>query len=114
MGPKRENDTAIMEKVSMQLETISHWKAVNRVRMFHKVVNISDITSADGKALDQVFLAGNQFLGTRNNNGGPAKHHISPSDYTQWRKAMEYIFTSNNLTLQTPLGQWKPSEVRYW
>ena len=52
LSPKRDNDTAIIEKVLMQLETISHWKAVNRVRMFRKVVNISDITSADSKVLD--------------------------------------------------------------
>lgn len=114
LSPKRDNNTAIMEKVAIQLDSKTHWKAVNRVRMFHKVVNISNITSADRKALDQVFLAGNQFLGTRNNSGGPAKHHILPSDYTQRRKAMEYIFTGQDLTLQVLLENWNLVEVQHW
>jgi hypothetical protein len=48
--------------------------------MLHGVVNISDITAADGRKLDQVFLVSEAFEGNRN-------------DYV--RRAMEFLFPAN-------------------
>jgi hypothetical protein len=81
--------------------------------MLHGVVNISDITAADGRKLDQVFLVSEAFEGTRNDYVWPSKHHVSPTDYTSWRQAMEFLFPEN-LQLSQPLGNWIIASDTEW
>ena len=49
LSPAREGDRAIMDAVSQCVDSASTLRAVNRVRMHHGVVHISDITLADGR-----------------------------------------------------------------
>ena len=66
MKPRREGDRSIMAEVYNYFNSAAELRAINRVRMLHGVINISDITAADGRKLDHVFLVNDAFEGTRN------------------------------------------------
>ena len=51
------------------------------------------------------FLVSNVFECKRNDHVWPSQHHVVSSDYTLWRKAMEFLFP-DNLHLRQPLGNW--------
>ena len=55
LKPRREGDQSIMAAVYQYFNSAATLRAINRVRMLHRVVNISDITAADGRALHQFF-----------------------------------------------------------
>ena len=55
LKPRREGDQSIMAAVYQYFNSAAALRAINRVRMLHGVVNVSDITAADGRALDQGF-----------------------------------------------------------
>ena len=55
----RENDTSIMCKASELYSKMAELKSVSRVRMLHKLVNLSDVTTADGRKLDKNYLTSN-------------------------------------------------------
>ena len=82
--------------------------------MLHGVVSLSDICTADGTRLDNVFLSRAQFGGSRNDFLWSDKHHVSPADYTTWSKAIEFIFVGTNQKLTTPLGPWLVDCDRQW
>jgi hypothetical protein len=55
LKPRREGDQSIMAAVYHYFNSAAALRAINRVRMLHGVVNVSDITAADGRALNQFF-----------------------------------------------------------
>ena len=52
------------------------------------------------------------FEGSRNDFEWPSKHHVSSSDFTTWRKTLEYIFPNEQLT--TALGPWILEQPSDW
>jgi hypothetical protein len=96
LKPRREGDRSIMAEVYHHFNSAADLRAINRVRMLHGVVTISDITAADSRKLDHVFLVGDAFEGTRNEYIWPCKHHVSPSD-GQWNSCSHTIFNCVNL-----------------
>ena len=103
-----------MDTVSQCVDSTSILRAVNRVRMHHDVVHLSDITSADGRKLNEEFLASAEFDGRWNDYFWPVFHRVTPSDYSAWRRMMEYVFCAGNLTLPTPLRAWQLSHQHLW
>ena len=91
-SPQREGDKSIMELGCHHFSCASDLKAINRVRQFHGVIHLSDIASADSRYLNTEFLSRGQFDGRRNNYLWPTRHHVTPADYTVWRKAMDFLF----------------------
>jgi hypothetical protein len=70
--------------------------------MLHGVVNVSDITAADGRALDQFLFVSNAFVGKRNDHIWPSQHHVVSSDYVhfggrQWNSFSHITSTCVNL-----------------
>jgi hypothetical protein len=106
LKPKWLGDTSIMDAAQQHFDSKAELRAINRVRMHHNVVSLSDICSANGSSLDTTFLSRSPFGGSRNDFIWPVKHHVSASDYTTWSKAMEFVFAGPNQTLLTPLGDW--------
>jgi hypothetical protein len=113
LKPRRGGDRSIMAEVYRYFNSAADLRAINRVRMRHGVVNISDITAADGRKLDHVFLVSEAFEGTRNDYVWPCKHHVSSTDYTSWRRAMEFL-SPENLQLSQPLGNWIIASDTEW
>lgn len=103
-----------MHQVSAYNNNASDLLAINRVRQFHGVVHLSDITSADGGFLNSEFLCPAQFDGQRNNYLWPTKHHVHRSDYIPWRQAMEHLLPANPLHLIIPLGRWLLNDDSEW
>ena len=52
LTPAREGDRAITEVVSQCVDSVTDLRAVNRVCMHHRVIHVSNITSADGRKLN--------------------------------------------------------------
>ena len=104
LHPKRVHDQPIMAEAAKHFDSSSDLAAINRVRMFHGVVSLADITTADGRRLNDEFLCSTEFDGRRNDYLWPVEDHVSSKDYTTWRKAMESIFPTENLHLLQPLG----------
>ena len=57
LKPRREGDQSIMAAAYQYFNSAAALRAINRVhvRMLHRVFNVSDITAADGRALNQFF-----------------------------------------------------------
>ena len=118
LQPERENDRSLMELANHVFSKASDLKAINKVRMLHEVIHLSDITTANGRSLDPAFLISDPFPEKRNDYLWPAKHHVFQTDFTIWRKFMEYLFCYTNSTLPLPLGPWTkikfPHENKNW
>jgi len=56
-----------MDIASDFLSSAGELRALNRVRMLHNVVSLSDITTANGRSVDRLFTASSEFEGARNN-----------------------------------------------
>ena len=112
--PKRAHDQPIMALVAQHFDSPSALAAINRVRMLHGVVSLADITTADGRSLDDEFLCSTEFDGRRNDFLWPVENHVSASDYTRWRQAMEFLFPADNLTLVQPLGTCIVDDIDDW
>ena len=111
-SPKREGDKSIMEVGCHHFSRTADLKAINRVRQFHGVIHLSDLASADGRYLNPEFLSRGQFDGRRNDYLWPTRHHVTPADYTVWRKAMDFLFPVTGL--QTPLRHWTLETAEHW
>ena len=58
----RLNEKSIIEMVAPHFTSTTALGAISRIRMFHNNMDhVSDISTIDGKGLDQAFLAGNQL-----------------------------------------------------
>jgi hypothetical protein len=114
LKPKRLLDTAIMDAAKRYFDSKADLRAINRVRMHHKVVSLSDICSANGSSFDTTFLSRTPLGGSRNDFIWPVKHHVSSSDYTTWSKAMEFVFAGPNQTLPIPLEDWLVETDQEW
>jgi hypothetical protein len=112
--PKRVHDKSIMELAATHFSTAQELSAINRVRMFQGVVSIADITTADGHKLNDEFLCSQEFDGRRNDFLWPEKNHISGTDVTTWRVAMEHFFNGPDLSLTQPLGQCIIDKEQDW
>ncbi|GFH50742.1 hypothetical protein CTEN210_07218 [Chaetoceros tenuissimus] len=110
---KRQGDKAIMDVVSTLPLTKGEMRKINEVRMSHGVITISDITTADGRRIDPVFLHRSVFEGDRNNFNWPDKHDIRSKDYKVWIKAMHMIFPQG-INMYHTLYQWQLESASDW
>ena len=109
LEPKREHDRSLMDLAHQFSQSTTILRAINRVRMLHEVIHLSDITTANGKTLDTAFLRSDPFPEKKNEYSWPAQHHVTSTDYTHWRKFMEFIYNNDNFSLHCPLGKWMQS-----
>ena len=81
-------------------------RALNKVRLYHDVTTIADISTADGTQIDPTFLSSGQSTSRRNDFKWPEKHEIKPADLALWRKAIKSL-CALQLHLSVPLERWK-------
>jgi hypothetical protein len=104
--PQRQRDRTIMD---MALTSISHIPtliSINKIRMYMKVVWISDITMADGRHLDPRYLHHQETYPVHNNFCWPLKHSCTPQDWRRWCHWATAICGDQQMNLQSPLGHW--------
>lgn len=115
--PIREKDKSLMSVASNIYHDSSSLKAINRVRMYHNIVHLSDICQADGYSLDTRFFLSTKFPERKNKYSWPLKHHVSSTDFTSWRKFLRSYFIGNMIALPHRLLRWSYSHTSphcYW
>ena len=50
--PRRQNDRAIMDLVLSTFQSVTELKVINRVRVMHGVITLSNISTANGQHID--------------------------------------------------------------
>ena len=95
----------------MELATSFSWevmilKSVNKVRMLHEVIHLSNITTANEAHIDPPFLISDPSPEQRNEYNWTKKHHVLPADFTTWRQFINHIYASNDFRLQQSLRHW--------
>jgi hypothetical protein len=111
---KHLHDIGLVDVFHRHFDSKAELRAINRVRMLHKVVSLSDISTADGTRLETTFLSRSEFGGCRNDFIWPTKHHASSADFTIWSKAMEFASAGPNQSLIAPLGDWLVDDDQQW
>ena len=99
----------------MQLATI-HFpdkfslRSIQRVRIVTGIIHLSDLYSADGRALDTQYLNTNLPPTSNNSYEWPVKYHINRHDMAKWRKFVRKLFAIDEKYLATPSGPWIPMD----
>ena len=94
--PQRMHDKALMDLAFQFTTEPKRLKAINRVRILHEVIHLSDITTANGTRIDPAFLISDPFPEQRNAYSWPKKHHVTTSDFTIWRQFINNIYDHNH------------------
>lgn len=116
-GKQRENDRLIMESATDWTRDVSCLKSINNVRMYLKVVWLSDITTADGRTIDRRSLSRQPKFPVRNAYRWPLKHTTTRQDWRRWKQWIRTLCLNEEYNLIQPLGQWQVSQedwVQYW
>ena len=107
----REWDRVLMEIIITILPP-SQWTAFNRVRKFHKIYFLSQLTLCDGKTIDPALLTSEAPK--------PSKMRFprecpTPEDFMLWKATLRAL-TSTTLTLPTKLGHFMrlPYSTTHW
>ena len=66
LSPKRHNDQSIIAMAVSRFSELTDLKSINRVRIYHSVINISDVCTANCCYLNGSFLQKDQNTGKRN------------------------------------------------
>ena len=106
LEPQRMHDKAIMELATKFTSATTELRSINKVRMIHEVIHLSDLTTANGKALDPAFLISDPFPERKNDYKWPTNHHVTSKDFTVWRRFMNHIYNNDNMSLVQSLGPW--------
>jgi hypothetical protein len=118
LAPKRVNDKAIMDLATNFTSSATELRAINRVRMLHEVIHLSDLTTANGTSLDPAFLISDPFPEKKNDFIWPSKHHVTTKDFTVWRRFMNHVYSNNQMSLLQSLGPWihplHPCDQSHW
>ena len=104
--PRRTNDHSIMSLAIDFYPDKASLRSINKVRMFHNIYHLSDITCADGRTFNHLFNNSTPFPSNRNTHHWPHKHHVTSKDFTCWRRFLTYVFTVDSMRLPAALGNW--------
>ena len=113
LSPKRKNDCLLMNKFLSQAVCPSDLKIINRCRLYLRVTCLSDITTGDGKRLqDDIFRGCKQF--TVDSYQWPNQSRPPPRDWKVWRREVLRCFAPTHYNLTFPLGPWILSQQEYF
>ena len=109
LKPKRDGDKAIMWLATLYSDKRGILKAINPVQMFHGVACLSDITTADSSRINEEFLYDrDQFDGRRNDFLWLVKHDGNNSNWLEWWKFMEFVYTGGNFSFGHTITYMEP------
>ena len=108
---KRVKDVLIMPAVAAQKLPKSMLQAVNRCRMYLRVCTLSDICTANGKAIHPKVLKRTP-PGKRNSFIWPPQGKPSGCDWRCWESAINTVFRQDNI-FHSGLGHWTVDEEEY-
>ena len=97
--PLRQHDKILME-VIIKILPPSQWIAFNRVRKFHQIYFVSQLTLCDGKNIHPCFLTN---ITTQRSTMTFPKECPTADNFALWNSTLRQL-TSPSLTLPSPLG----------
>ena len=95
LGPQRQGDKCIITLSESFYGKLTEMRSINRVRMMFKVIDLSDITMANGRGLNVNFVTDKNYTALRNTYNWPNKHHVTSADFRYWKKTSEMDISSD-------------------
>ena len=102
-------DTSLMEVFLQYGCTKAQMKALNRCRLEHQVVSVSDLVTGDGRRL---IVRGTR--GKKNRYAWPAQGKVLSTDWTLWDQILQLVLCGIGTTLIRPLGLWTLDDDEYF
>ena len=102
---------SIAHKIFRETKNI---RSVQKVRSKLELIHISDVSSADGRKMNEYFLSPQQGKRDRNTYDWSSKHHATNIDLTVWMKLLKHIFQADTYHLSSPLGKWIDMPLLKW
>ena len=114
----RERDECIMERFVREKVAGKELASINRVRKHQQALFLSDIVSANGRTIEEVYLSDWQLsyerqLGRRRSHLDFGKEFPSNDDFVNWNRALNSS-TLGTMTLPNRLGNWVAASPRIW
>ena len=107
----RMGDKVFMEMAMEVCKDESKMMSFSRVRGFLEAIYLSDITTIDGKYLEEWAVKKGAY--EKRSNFDFPKEQPTNNDWNEWIDVMKSI-TTCNYGLMTPLGEWKHESHRIW
>jgi hypothetical protein len=101
-----------MEIFARYKPSINQIKALNRCRLYLKVITLSDITTADGSRLLISARRGNIITSRTSQLLWPAQGKPTRADWTVWTSFLAHLEINGKLS--QPLGEWKNHSHQIW
>ena len=114
LSPQRQGDIAIMNLAIRHFTDTASLRSIQRIRMAAGIVHLSDLCSADGRALDDRYLNTSLPSPSKNTHEWPTKHYFNRHDMATWRKFVRQLFDINAKYLSNPLGTWIEMDQPTW
>lgn len=108
---KRLRDVVLMSAISLFNFSPSVLQSVNRCRMYLRVTTLSDICTADGRALHP-WLSERKPFGIRNRYLWPPQGRPNSTDWKRWDAVIHTVVTQSD-ALGQGLGHWDLSHDSY-
>ena len=108
----RSYDMFLMDFFQQCKLTVKDMRVLNRCRLYLQVLTVSDIMTADGKAILPAIKTG-QLLDDRPSNLlWPTQGRPSPQEWNIWKQHLAHM--ENKGKLVQPLGKWIASTHQRW
>ena len=108
----REQDIFLMtEFIYLGFEP-SSLDLINQCRLYHQVVTLSDVATADGETIDSRYLESKRNSDRVSSLRWPNQGKPSPEAWRQWRRALLYLQADGKL--RYPLGEWVGRPHQKW
>ena len=114
LSSQRYGDISIMKLAHDRFTDAASLRSIQRVRMACGIVHLSDLCTADGRALDEIYLKSALPPPSKNLYDWPQKHRINRHDMAKWRRFVRTIFEIDSKYLSNPLGPWLHMDMETW
>ena len=102
---KRIGDSMLMEACMDSGCSLPELRAINRCRLFSKIITLSDIVTGDGRYLTKIAMKGH--IHTINEDlSWPLQSRPPPKDWKIWRQCIRELFAPRFDLLDVPLRNW--------
>ena len=109
-----ENDEFIMDAFRTRGEcSVLELQKLNACRMFLQVARLSEVSTGDGKQLQENIVCGQRSNMFRSKNKWPRQNNPLPECWKLWKRKLLFTFSTDCRTniLREPLRQWFPETI---
>ncbi len=110
--PPRKNDLVLIDQFVSLRFSVSELSALNRYRVYFKVIHLSDIVSVNGTEISQEYKSGDILKCWQSFLKWPNQIKPPVTAWTLWRNALHHFENSTKLLI--PLQQWRYPSHQQW